>query len=63
VSNLTVSELISDYVTVYAKPNLKKWQVTERLLEMHVLPFVDKLRVADLRRGDVADLLDRLQRS
>jgi len=61
VSNMTVGELASDYVEVYAKKNQKSWKETKRLLEKHVIATIGKLEIANLRRSDIAGLMDQLQ--
>lgn len=61
VSNMTVGQLASEYVEVYATKNQKSWKETKRLLEKHVAAQIGNLKIADLRRGDIVGLMDRLQ--
>lgn len=57
----TVAELLRRYVADYAKANQRRWQLTERMFDLHVIPRLgDKLAV-DLRRADVIELLDELR--
>jgi integrase len=57
----TVAGLLDRYVTDYCKPSQRRWQMTERLFTMHVKPAIGDIRLVELRRGDLVELLDDLQ--
>jgi integrase len=57
----TVAALIAEYVEKHCKPNQRRWKLTERLFEQHVTPALGKKSLAELRRADIVELLDKLQ--
>lgn len=57
----TVGDLLNEYVERYCKPNQRRWNLTERMFASHVKPAIGKVALADLRRGDIVELLDDLQ--
>jgi integrase len=57
----TVADLLDRYVEQYCKQNQRRWQLTERMFDAHVKPALGKRALADLRRGDLVELLDDLQ--
>jgi integrase len=59
----TVGELVTEYVGAYCKVNQRRWKLTERLFDQHVRPQLGAKRLVDLRRHDVAAMLDKLQRA
>jgi integrase len=59
----TVGDLLTEYVDAYAKVSQRRWQLTERLFDQHVRPHLGAKRLVDLRRHDVAAMLDKLQKA
>jgi integrase len=59
----TVGDLLTEYVGAYAKVSQRRWQLTERLFDQHVRPHLGAKRLVDLRRHDVAAMLDKLQKA
>jgi integrase len=57
----TVGDLLDRYVTDYCKTNQRRWQLVERMFEMHVKPAIGKRSLTELRRADLVELLDDLQ--
>jgi integrase len=57
----TVADLLDEYVEKHCKPNQRRWTLTERMFAAHVKPALGKVGLAELRRGDIAELLDDLQ--
>lgn len=57
----TVGDMLDEYVERYAKPNQRRWTLTERMFEAHVKPTLGKVALGELRRGDIVELLDDLQ--
>jgi integrase len=57
----TVGDLLDRYVESYCKPNQRKWQQAERIFETHVKPTLGQKPLTELRRADIAELLDDLQ--
>jgi integrase len=57
----TVGDLLDRYVESYCKPNQRKWQQAERIFETHVKPILGQKPLTELRRADIAELLDDLQ--
>jgi integrase len=61
-----VEDVVRSFVEVYARgpdeenPNTRDWRETERLLKKHVVSGWQGRRLAELRRADVHDLLDRI---
>jgi integrase len=59
----TVGDLLKEYVEDYGKANQRRWKLVERLFERHVKPHLGSTRLVDLRRHDVAGMLDKLQKA
>jgi integrase len=57
----TVADLLDEYVERYCRPNQRRWKLTERMFESHVKPAIGETALAELRRGDIVELLDDLQ--
>jgi integrase len=63
----TVGDLLDDYVSEYCKTNQRRWQLVERMFEMHVKPAeidgrpLGQKPLVELRRADLVELLDDLQ--
>ncbi|MEQ9491742.1 MAG: integrase arm-type DNA-binding domain-containing protein [Alphaproteobacteria bacterium] len=57
----TVENLIDEFYTRYVQRNTRKAKQTRAIYDTHVLPIIGRYKLADLRRGDVVDLLDKLQ--
>ena len=49
------------WIDKVAKPKNDSWRLQERRLEMHVLPHWRGKKIADIRRGDVRELLDGIE--
>ncbi|MBT3703261.1 MAG: tyrosine-type recombinase/integrase [Alphaproteobacteria bacterium] len=56
----TVSDLISDYIEKWAKPNKRSWVEDERILRKDVEPDWGRRKAADIVRRDVIKLLDSI---
>jgi integrase len=59
----TVGDLLTEYVDAYCKVSQRRWTLTERLFDTHVRPRLGGTRLVDLRRHDVAAMLDKLQKA
>lgn len=57
----TLGALLALYVEKHCKPNQRRWLLTERMLAQHVLPMLGDRSPEDLRRADIAELLDHLK--
>jgi hypothetical protein len=57
----TVAQVVAEYVD-HAKHHLRRWRDIERKLTRHVLPVLGDRPAKDVRRADVAELLDSLGR-
>ena len=57
---MTVGDLATDYIERYAKPRKRSWREDARILRADVLPHWKHRAVADIRRGDVRDLVDTI---
>jgi integrase len=63
----TVGDLLDRYVSEYCKTNQRKWQLVERMFDMHVKPAridsrpLGQKPLVELRRADLVELLDELQ--
>ncbi|MEP7129645.1 MAG: tyrosine-type recombinase/integrase [Sphingomicrobium sp.] len=57
----TFGAVATAWVEKVAKPKNSSWRLQERRLEMHVLPHWRARKIADIRRGDVRDLLDGVE--
>lgn len=53
--------MVAEYIEKHAKVNQRRWTLTERMFEQHVLPKLGNKPVVDLRRADIIELLDNLQ--
>ncbi len=49
------------FIARHAKPNTRTWRETKRILDRYVLPEWGERPIADIRRGDVVDLLDTVE--
>jgi integrase len=58
----TVRELAAEFIESYAKTNHRRWKVTQQRIGNHVLPRLGARAAASVRRTDVAELLDHLER-
>ncbi len=56
----TFGELASHYLEVHAKRRKRSWQEDERMLERDLLPAWRNVLAAEIRRRDVAQVLDRI---
>jgi integrase len=57
----TVGVLLDEYIDRYCKANQRKWQLVERMFEVHVKPAIGRRLLTELRRADLVELLDDLQ--
>ena len=57
----TVRTVIADHVEMHCKKHLKRWRDAELRLKNHVLPTLGDKPIADVRRGDIVELLDHLE--
>lgn len=56
----TFEELAEEYLERHARPRKKSWKEDERLIEKELLPSWRGLKVADIQRRDVIQLLDSI---
>ncbi|MEI6208502.1 MAG: site-specific integrase [Desulfuromonadales bacterium] len=57
---LTISELITEYITKHAKPSKKSWRDDERILKKDALVTWGKCKAADIKKRDVVLLLESI---
>ena len=57
----TFGTVASYWLEKVAKPNNDSWRLQERRLEMHVLPKWQDRPIAEIKRGDVRELLDGIE--
>jgi len=57
----TFGAVATAWVDKVAKPKNSSWRLQERRLEMHVLPQWGDRKIAEIRRGDVRDLVDGVE--
>jgi integrase len=57
----TFGEVAEHWIDNVAKGKNKSWRLQERRLEMHVLPHWRSRKIAEIRRGDVRELLDGIE--
>lgn len=58
----TFADLVKAYHEGYLDTQTRKPSQTRALFDQHVLPRIGTMGLRDIRRGDVIDMLDRLQR-
>lgn len=58
---ITVAEFVDEYITVYAKPKKRSWQVDYRVLHKDLIPRLGKRSVNDVSTRDITLLLDRVR--
>jgi integrase len=58
----TVRELAAEFIESYAKTNHRRWKVTQQRIGNHILPRLGARAAASVRRADVVELLDHLER-
>ncbi len=63
VEGRTVADVLDDFIERYAKPKLRRWKEVESAFTRLVKPVVGKRGVYDLRRSDVAEMLDKIEDS
>jgi len=56
----TMREFARTYLERHAKPHKKTWREDERRINKYIVPAMGALRIADVRRPDVARLHDRI---
>jgi integrase len=54
----TVADLAVEYIEKHAKPKKRTWSEDERILNHDVLPVIGKRRLEDLKRREIAAMLD-----
>jgi len=57
---MTISELVQEYITLYAQKKKRTWQEDQRMLEKDVIPAFGKRKIKDIKRRDVVELLDSI---
>ncbi|MBI5427678.1 MAG: site-specific integrase [Nitrospinae bacterium] len=58
--DFTVSNLIKEYIEVWARPRKKTWEEDQRCLNREVIPFIGGKKASKLRRRDIIGILDRI---
>lgn len=56
----TFGDLAASYLELHAKRRKRRWKEDERMLEMDLLPAWRNVPAAEIRRRDVAQVLDRI---
>ena len=56
----TIAELAEQYLERHAKQKKRSWREDERVIKKDITPAWGHRRVKDIKRQDVADLLDRI---
>jgi integrase len=57
----TFGSVAETWIDKVAKPKNRSWRLQERRLELHVLPKWKDKKIAEIRRGDVRDLIEGLE--
>ncbi len=57
----TVEDLAEDYLKKWAKRNKRSWAEDERMINKDIIPQLGHMKVKDVRRRDVALMLDRIK--
>lgn len=60
VDSDTFGEVMEKFIERHAKPNTRGWAEVERALNFDALPRWRNTPIADIRRKDVGDLIDRI---
>ena len=55
-----VEDLAAIYIEKWAKPRKRSWKQDQSMIKRDVLPTIGHLRVEDVKRRDIIDLLDRV---
>ena len=58
----TLADAVEAYIENYAKPNQRRWNQTQRVLQAYIVPEIGDRRLVDLKRGDLSDVLDNMQK-
>lgn len=56
----TVREIVDFYIDKWARPRKRSWKEDLRILEKDVVPRWGRMKIADVTRRDVMDLLDTI---
>lgn len=56
-----LSDVVPTFIERHAKPNNRSWAEADRIFRVYVLPRWKDRRIGEIRRRDVADLLDRIE--
>ena len=59
-TQLTIAELIDEYIEKHAKPNKRGWAEDKRILEHDALKVWGKRKAADIKKRDVVLLLEEI---
>lgn len=51
-----------DFISHYAKKNQRSWRLTERLLEKNVFPEIGEFPIHSVRRSEIVDMLDKVEK-
>jgi integrase len=55
-----LSDLIDEYIRIYAKPKLKSWEKIEKSLKRVFVPVLGKKKITDINRRDVKAILNEV---
>jgi integrase len=61
IEGKTVGDVLDDFIERYAKVKLRRWKEVESAFARLVKPVVGKRGVYELRRSDVAEMLDKIE--
>lgn len=57
----TLEAFVEEFIEKYSKPNKKSWKEDQRLLDKEVIPRMGLLRLDEIGRRDVVELLDKVR--
>lgn len=61
--DISVADLASKYIELYAKPNTRRWKQTEGFFNNHILPELGSKKAKDVTKRGVVNLLDKIKSS
>lgn len=54
------ADIIDDFIEMYARPKNRSWKEAQRILKKNVAPRIGRMRIEDITRHHIIDILDEI---
>lgn len=55
-----LSDFISEYIRLYAQPNLRSWQKIQQALNREIVPILGRMKITEVKRRDISAILNEV---